>query len=489
VRRLGPVALIALLAALALGLLVAHDRRTPAKPLIHATTDFSTFYCAGAVVRARANPYRVEPLRACQRAIGESPLQPDWYVVPAPFPGYMLALFAGLSLLPAYAAHLLWLFAIFAAVGFATWALARITAFSPLLIGLLLATPLAFYDVGFSEPTPFFVALLAWAAERAQRGAWRACGVLTALAMLEPHLGLPAFVAVLLFAPRARAALLGTAAALAAISLIAIGIPENVEYFARALPAHAASELTFRAQFSLSRLLAALGVVPRVALAAGSLTFVLATAAGVWAGRRVALHEHMPAALLLVPPAVGMLGGTYLHENHVVTALSAALLLARARTVPAPLAVAPLALMSVFWVADSAWKALVAASTLSALAGFALVGRALRGSRAVRLAWAGGYALAAVVLFAALQTVPRAPGGGDVVAPAPPVAADAEASEIWAYRNTLPPVSLADPRFEAAKIPYVLALALILGCAAASRATARRRESGDARAGLEPSPA
>ncbi len=488
-RRLGPVALIALLAALALGLLVAHDRRTPAKPLIHATTDFSTFYCAGVVVRARANPYRVEPLRACQRAIGESPLQPDWYVVPAPFPGYMLALFAALSLLPAYSAHLLWLFAIFVAVGLATWALARITAFSPLLIGLLLATPLAFYDVGFSEPTPFFVAVLAWAAERAQRGAWRACGVLTALAMLEPHLGLAAFLAVLLFAPRARVALLATAAALALISVAAIGIPENIEYFTRALPAHAASELTFRAQFSISHLLAALGVLPRVALAAGSLTFVLATAAGIWAGRRVAVHENMPAALLFVPSAVSMLGGTYLHENHLVTALCAALLLARARTIPQTLAVAPLAVLSVFWVADSSWKALVVASAISALAGFALVARALRGPRTARFAWAGGCALAAVVLFAAMQTVPRAPGGGDVVAPAPPVAADAESSEIWAYRNQLPPVSLADPRFEVAKIPYIVALALMLGCAVASRAAVRRREPDDSPAGLEPSPA
>jgi hypothetical protein len=184
-----------------------------------------------------------------------------------------------------------------------------------------------------------------------------------------------------------------------------------------------------------------------------------------------------------------MLGGTYLHENHLVTALSAALLLARARTIPQPLAIAPLAVLSVFWVADSAWKALMAASVLSALAGFALVARALHGPRRVRFGWAGGYALAAVVLFAAIQTVPRAPGGGDVVAPAPPVAADAESSEIWAYRNRLPPVSLADPRFEVAKIPYIVALALMLGCAVASRSAARRREPGDAPAGLEPSPA
>jgi hypothetical protein len=489
VRRVAPLAVIALFAALAVGLLLAHDRLTPAKPLIHASNDFSTFYCAGAVVRSGANPYRVEPLRACQRRVGESPNQPDWYVVPAPFPGYMLALFAGLTLLPPYAAHVLWLFALFAAVGFATWALARITAFPAWLIGVLLATPLAFYDVGFSEPTPLFIALLAWAAERAQRGAWRACGVLMALAMLEPHLGLPAFLAVLLFAPRARAALLATAGALAAISVIAIGVPENVEYFTRALPAHAASELTFRAQFSLSHLLAALGAAPRVALALGSLSTVVATVAGIWAGRRFARNENMPAALVLVPSAVGMIGGTYLHENHVVTALGAALLLAQARTVPRPLAVAPLALFSIFWVADSSWKLMLAVSAVSAVAGFALVARALRGSRGVRLAWTGAYAVAGAALFVAIQMLPVSPGHGLVVAAAPPVADDAESSEIWAYRNTIVPVSLADPRFEAAKVPYVVALALVLACAAGSRAVSRRRALDDPPGGLEPSPA
>ncbi len=466
--RLRPAVLIVLLAALALVAVVAHDRRVPATPMIHASTDFSTFYCAGAVVRARSDPYRVEPLRTCQRAIAESPQQPDWFVVPAPFPGYVLALFAGLSLLPPYAAHLVWLFVIFASVGFATWALARITGFPVLLIGLLLATPLAFYDIGFGEPTPLFVALLAWAAERAQRGAWRTCGVLTALAMIVPHLGLPAFLAVLLFAPRARAALVVTAAALAVVSIAAIGVPQNLEYFVRSLPAHAASELTFRAQFSVSHLLAGLGAAPRVALALGSVMFALAVAAGIWAGRRFARSENMPAALLLVPSAAGMLGGTFLHENHVVTALGAALLLACARTVPQPLAVAPLALLSIFWVADSEWKMLIAGSVISALAGLVLVARALRGPVAMRIAWTVGYGVAATALFLAIQLLPRAAGGEIVVAAAPPIAADAESSEIWAYRNRLIAVSGADPRFEVAKIPYVVGLALTLAGAAAA---------------------
>jgi hypothetical protein len=469
VRRAGPFALIALIAAVALALLVAHDRRSPAAPLIHPSTDFSTFYCAGAVVRAGANPYRVEPARACQRQLGESPGQPDWYVVPSPFPGYMLALFAALSLLPPYGAHLVWLYALFVAVGCTAWALARVTSFPPLLVALLIVTPLGFYDVGFGEPTPLFAALLAFAAERAHRGAWRTCGVLAALAMLEPHLGLPAFLALLLFAPRARVALLATAAVLAVISVVAIGVPENVEYFTRALPAQAASELHLRALVCLSHLLAAFGAAPRIALALGSLSSVLAIVAGIWAGRRLQLREGMPAALVLVPAAVGMIGGTYLHENHIVTALGAALLIARARTLPQSLAVAPLALFSVFWVVDAAWRVMVLASTFSALAGFALVALALHGSPAVRIARTGAYALACAVVLGAIERLPHPSGTEQFVAPPPPIAADAQASDIWAYRNAQHPLDLADPRFEAQKIPYVLGLVLMFGCAIAAR--------------------
>ena len=82
--------LVGLLVALvALGALLAYDRHAR-KPLLNAHNDFTAFYCAGKVVDAHADPYRVEPLRACERAAYETPSAPAWEVTPAPFPGYVL---------------------------------------------------------------------------------------------------------------------------------------------------------------------------------------------------------------------------------------------------------------------------------------------------------------------------------------------------------------------------------------------------------------
>ena len=61
---------------------------------------FKAFYCAGVAVRERQDPYRVEPLRTCERNFESSPM-PSGYVEPAPQPGYVLAAFALLSTLPA----------------------------------------------------------------------------------------------------------------------------------------------------------------------------------------------------------------------------------------------------------------------------------------------------------------------------------------------------------------------------------------------------
>src|SRR5579884_1561266 len=80
-------------AVLILAAILAHDRHA-AKPILNAHNDFTAFYCAGSVVRAHADPYLVEPLRGCERGLDEFPGAPAWHVVPAPFPGYVLAIFA-----------------------------------------------------------------------------------------------------------------------------------------------------------------------------------------------------------------------------------------------------------------------------------------------------------------------------------------------------------------------------------------------------------
>ena len=53
------------------------------------------------LVREHADPYRVEPLRSCEHRAGElaPPANADWEVIPAPYPGYVMALYALMALL------------------------------------------------------------------------------------------------------------------------------------------------------------------------------------------------------------------------------------------------------------------------------------------------------------------------------------------------------------------------------------------------------
>jgi hypothetical protein len=472
-RVLRDFAVIAILAAACLGAIVAHDRHSPSKPLLHSATDFTAFYCAGEVVRAGANPYRVEPLRSCEHRLHAMRDRPPWYVTPVPFPGYVLAGFAAISLLPFELAHVLWIFVILLSVGATAWALARISGFPIVLVALVLAPPLALYDIGFGEPTPVTTALLALAAERAHARAWPAAGVLLALAMLEPHLVLPAFVAVLVFAPAARVPLLAGAAALGALSLTTLGFAKNVEYFTQALPAQAASELHFSAQFSVPHELVLLHVPDGTALAVGALTFASMLVVGVIVARRFERAGGGPACLVLIPPAVALIGGNFAHDNQVLTALGAAVVLASLPDLPRALAVAPMMVLSVVWVSGTAWPGLLVANVFGTASAIVLALRDAPGALARRVAYGIAIAAVLVAVFAALQRLPAPSDTGSAsvaAAPAPPdVGPDSDAGLLWARQNALARFAAADPRFEGEKVPMACALLAILACGLRAR--------------------
>src|SRR6266700_3322813 len=73
--------------------------------------DFSAFYCAGQTIGRHADPYRNEPLGKCERSADRPNFlerAPAYLAVPAPLPGYALAPFALLALLPYGAAACAW---------------------------------------------------------------------------------------------------------------------------------------------------------------------------------------------------------------------------------------------------------------------------------------------------------------------------------------------------------------------------------------------
>ncbi|MBV9439107.1 MAG: DUF2029 domain-containing protein, partial [Candidatus Eremiobacteraeota bacterium] len=279
---------IAALVAAVLVAIVLHDRVFP-RPLLHPANDFTTFYCSGEVVRQHADPYLVEPLRSCEQRRGEFSPSADapWEVMPSPFPGYVLAIYALMSLLPYGAAHLAWLAVLLSGVGATIVFLRRLTGFAWLPLLAIAGVLLGFWNIDTSELTPVVSALLAYAALCARAGAWPRAGVFVALAMLIPHLTLPAFVALLLFAPAARPALLFTTAGLAALSVVTLGVGPNIEYFTRTLSTHARAEVWFPYQYSLTHLLARLGAAPDLAILAGEISYFVLIALGVWAGHRL----------------------------------------------------------------------------------------------------------------------------------------------------------------------------------------------------------
>ena len=86
------------------------------------------------------------------------------------------------------------------------------------------------------------------------------------------------------------------------------------------LPAHALSELTRDTQYSLSAVLAALGVAPGAAVKAGSIWYFAMLIAGTIVAGRLARQTENAAFLACVPPAFAVFGGTFIHMTQIAAA-------------------------------------------------------------------------------------------------------------------------------------------------------------------------
>lgn len=87
------------------------------------------------------------------------------------------------------------------------------------------------------------------------------------------------------------------------------------------MPLHIRAEVPMVNQYSLTWLLAAVGVPVEVAVKAGSLSYLIMIAVGLWLAPRVARAVESDAAIVLVPVACAMLGGPFIHDNQVALAL------------------------------------------------------------------------------------------------------------------------------------------------------------------------
>ena len=288
---------------------------------------FAAFSCAGQALRGGADPYRTEPLRSCERALPSYRFDETGAVEPAPFPPVVLLAFAPLSLLPFGAAFALYAALALAAIGVATWTLTRLTGLPTAFVAASLAVAALYQNLKFGEVPPLVIGVLCGAAlllER-RRAGWAVA--VTVLALIEPHVAAPVFVALLIASKPARVPIVIAGAVFAGLSLVVAPLATTLEYFLRVLPAHGASEVGANDQYSVTWIAHQLGAADVVALRLGSVSYLVAAILGIILAVRLAQRFGRPAFLVLVPAAFATLGGAFIHDIQLPIALPAALLL------------------------------------------------------------------------------------------------------------------------------------------------------------------
>ncbi|MGB6413785.1 MAG: glycosyltransferase 87 family protein, partial [Candidatus Cybelea sp.] len=291
--------------------------------------DFRAFYCAARVASQGADPYQTQPLGGCERSVGSDAFfrKNPGVTIPAPLPGYAIAALIPLAQLPYAIAVACWLVLLLLAWLACVLTLARFARVQWETALGAFALSLGTLSLPFGEVVPLAVACTCLAGYWAWRGRAPIAALFAAGAMVEPHLGLPVCVALAVWLPATRVVLAICAVALAALSLGVLGAAANIEYFASVLPAHALSELTRDTQYSLSAVLAALGVAPGAAVKAGSIWYFAMLIAGTIVAGRLARQTGNNAFLACVPPAFAVFGGTFIHVTQIAAAVPAAVLL------------------------------------------------------------------------------------------------------------------------------------------------------------------
>lgn len=361
--------------------------------------DFQAFYCAGRAVRAHADPYRTQPLEACERAQtrGTYARLPRGIAVPAPLPGYDLFFFALLAALPFALAKALWGAMLAAAGVLAVWAVMRVARADPLTVCGAFAASLFMPSLAFGEPFPLFALAFGGCAWFLQRGEWAAAGLSAAASLVEPNLGLPLCLGVAFAAPRARAALTLGIGALAALSLASVGSAVNAEYLGTILHLQALSDISSDAQLGMAAMLHAFGAPANTAIAAGAVAYAALAIGGASAGVHLARRFGEPAFAAVTPVAFALAASSYVHAGAFFAALPLALLLLRHRRNAGLALSAAAVLLAVPWI-----DAVQAGSGSATVALGALVTFVLLVALRVRTAFAilGGLAAAALLFFA-----------------------------------------------------------------------------------------
>ncbi len=394
--------LLTLLCVLTIGAAYGHLRGYAHRSFV--PLDLRAFYCAGRVVRQRADPYLVQPLLACEQQVRGDDSEPAvGYVMPAPLPPYALAPLAALAGLTPHGATLLFGALLLLATLVIAYCLARMSALPPAVALAVAFIGITYEASGIGQIAPFAIAALAGSALLLRLDRPRLAALCACLALIQPQFGLPAALALFAFVPRARLVLLAGAVLAALVSVACVGLHGVLEY-PSVLAAQARSEVGSPSQYSLTWLVHSLGAGTSLALALGSAWY-----AGLVAWSLVLLARERAAAtasgaIVLVPAAFAVFGGTFVHVHQIAVALLAAVVLLAPRN-DLRLGWLAAALLTMPFIAVRSWTGAAAPTLLLALIAVWCVvffSRALTGA----------------VATSSVAADPVAAGGGDRVAPA-----------------------------------------------------------------------
>jgi len=294
--------------------------------------DFRAFYCAGLVSSMGENPYRIEPLRGCEhRAAPNSDLEPG-IVLPAPLPGYDLAFFSLFATMPIADATLLWEGILCIAFCVTVFTLTKLTSLEPELVFACFLFSDAAISLPLGQIALLAVAALASAMFCISRRKFHAAALFTALALIEPHIGLGACLGLLFFVPQCRPTLTATLSAMIALSISYNTPAREYEYLHTVLPSHVFSESMNQDQYSFTHILSLLGANNLTAYIAGQVSYALSLAVGLFIARKLARRTGSPMFFIAIPPAFAVIGGPFIHIQQIPAALPALLLLFTQRT-------------------------------------------------------------------------------------------------------------------------------------------------------------
>jgi hypothetical protein len=299
--------------------------------------DFNAFWCAGAAVRLHQNPYLDLSLHGCELGLG---LFPPVITVPAPYPPYVMPLFAALSLLPAPASYWVWCALLIAAGVLTTVALTRLTSLPWSVTAAATAALVLVPSLYPGQLLPLCVCAFAWALLFMREGRVVAACAALAITAILPSFGIVAWIAAFASAPRARMPLVLTGGALLTIGLLAIGPHAALQYVTAVLPAHARSEVRTYWQLGSATVLHTLGVPEATAVPLADGLFALSVVLGIFVGMglraRYGGDDWVPATAT----AFAVIGSPFVHGPDLGFALPLALLLLPIKPVTAATAIA-----------------------------------------------------------------------------------------------------------------------------------------------------